>query len=308
MGPDTHGVRFSHLRPMDFGEILDQTIQVVKTGWKPLLMAGLLSAIPMMVYAGLMNTLMPTRINSANPTSAWFLRAVVAADRGVYTELMKMGGIFIVLVLIILLLGLWLHAAMVVSASRTYLGLPVTLGSSLATAGRRYPALLGTGLLMSLLAILAVIGLAIGGLVILAFLTIPIGLAVLTVYAGFWTQVLIIEGAPGGMAPITRSFRLVNGRFWPLLGLAILFSFFSGALSSQIQFLTQLPLQWAMTFGWTPGAAPFLGWVLAIVTGLLSAVMTPLSYTALTLAYYDTRMRKEGLDIEMMASAGADRQ
>lgn len=302
------GVRFSHLRPMDFGELLDHSVHVMKAGWKPLLLSGLLSAIPMMIYSGLMTTLMPTSVNRGSSTSSWFYRAVVAADRGNFTDLIEVGGIFTVLMLITLLLGLWLHGAMVVSASRTYLGLPVTLGSSLATAGRRYPALLGTGLLMVLFGLLAVIGLVIGGLVFLAVFTVPVGLGVLAVYSTFWSQVLIIENADGGLAPIKRSFRLVNGRFWPLLGLGIVFSFFAGALSSQIQFITQLPLQWAMTFGWTPGAAPFLGWVLAVVMGLVSAVITPLTYTAMTLAYYDTRIRKEGLDIEMMASAGAEPQ
>ncbi|MDF2630070.1 MAG: hypothetical protein K0R39_3901 [Symbiobacteriaceae bacterium] len=306
MASAMNGSRFSHLRPMDFGEILDTTIHVLKTGWKPLLLSGLLGAIPMIIYSGLANMLLPTSINSAEPDSSWFVRAVINADAGNFTDLTEMGGLFVAIMLVSLLLDLWLQAAIVVAASRTYLGLPVTLGSSLAEAGRRYPALLGTGLLIVLFGILAAIGLVIGGLVFLAFLTVPIGMGALAVYASFTIPALVIERADGGTAPIRRSFRLVSGRFWPLLGLAIVFAFFAGALSSQVQFITQLPLQWAITFGWTAGAAPILGWVLAVVTGLISSFITPLTYTALTLAYYDTRMRKEGLDLEMMASSGAE--
>jgi hypothetical protein len=307
MVSDMHDVRFSHLRPMDFGEILDHSIRVMKTGWKPLLLSGLISIIPMVISSGLLTAMSPTTAATRSSlTTNWLFRAILQADQGNFTDLLELGGIFTVLMLVSVLLGLWLHAAMIVSASRTYLGLPVTFRSSLAAAGHRYPALLGTGLLMLLFAVLASIGLAVVGLGFFSVFTMLFGLGVLKVYTVFVNHALIIEDADGGMAPIKRSFRLVNGRFWPLLGLGIVFSLFSSALSSQIQFITQLPLQWLMTFGFTPGAVPLLGWLLACLMGLITAVISPLTYTAMTLAYYDTRIRKEGLDLEMMASAGAE--
>lgn len=302
MAPETTR---TEMRPMDFGGLMDTAVRIMKTAWKPLLLTGLIGAIPAIIYNGLYLSLFPT--NTADPDfgSNAFVQAFLRTQTNDYSRLFELGGLLLVLLLFMLAVGLWIHGALIVVASRAYLGLPVTAGMGLRLAGRRYPALLGTGLLFVVFSIPAVIGLVIGGLLFLAILTVPAGLVALGVYTTFTWQALIVEGAAGGTPAMRRSFQLVSGRFWPLLGLGIVFSLFTGALNMQLSIISQIPLQFALTFINDPGLAAAVSWAVALFTGLISALITPLGYVGLTLAYYDTRMRKEGLDIELMMTAQA---
>lgn len=288
----------TEIRPMDFGEILDHTIRVMKTGWKPLLLTGLLSGLPLVIYSGLMFSLIPRSGQLNSPTSNLFLRAVMGATLSDYTNLLELGGVLAGLLLLAGLLSPWLKGALIVIASRLYLGLPVTMGMALRMAGRRYFALVGTSLLILLFGLLAVPALIVGGLVFLAGLTVPGGLVALCVYWAFNRHALLIEGAGGGMPAIRRSFGLVSGRFWPLLGMSIVFYLFAAALNGQLAFVSQVPAQLLMSI-WDN---PLMPWVVALCSGLLTAVAAPLYVVGLTLVYYDVRMRKEGLDLELMAA------
>ncbi|HWI66629.1 MAG TPA: hypothetical protein VNT75_32860 [Symbiobacteriaceae bacterium] len=290
------------LRPLDFGEILDTTIRLLRTGWKPLFLTGLISAIPVVLYNGVTLSLTPTPATMETSTSGLFFRAIIGAESGDFTQLFELGGILVFLVLFMLLVNVWTSSTLIVLASRLYLGLPVTAGMAMRIAGRRYFAILGTGLLKLLFLIIAVPVLVIGGLVFLAIFTVPVGLVVLSVFLTFTTVVLVVENAGGGWPAIQRSFRLVGGRFWPLLGLSIIFYLFASVLSGQLAAITQLPAQLLRTFNQNPDFAPALAWIVAVFSGLLTAFTMPLNYVGVTLAYYDTRMRKEGLDLEIMAA------
>ncbi|HYF94209.1 MAG TPA: hypothetical protein VD969_18485 [Symbiobacteriaceae bacterium] len=292
----------ARIQPMDFGEILDTAIRVFKSGWKPLLLIGLLSSVPWIIYNALSILLMPTRFSEDMLVSNPFFRAVMAADNGDWEQMLGLAGYFALVGLFMALLFPWLKGALIIISSRLYLGLPVTVGMGLRLAGRRYFALLGTGLLVLAGSVAAIIGLTIAGLLFLAWLTVPVGLGVLWVWIIFNRHAMLIESAGGGMPAIRRSFGLVNGRFWPLLGLGIVFYLFTATLAGQIAIISQIPAQLVLTYTTNESLVPVLSWVVAAVSGLLQGLVAPLYAVGLTLAYYDTRMRKEGLDIEMMAA------
>jgi hypothetical protein len=162
--------------------------------------------------------------------------------------------------------------------------------------------MLGTLALQILFLILGVIGAIIGGLLFLAVITVPIGLALLSTYMTFTRHAVIVEQTGGGMPAIRRSFALVNGRFWPLLGIGIVALLFLYVLTGQLTFVTVTPIQMVQMFYLKYHAGVALAWVVALLSGVISAVTGPLLSMVLTLVYYDTRMRKEGFDMELLAA------
>jgi hypothetical protein len=118
---------------------------------------------------------------------------------------------------------------------------------------------------------------------------------------------LILEGATIRGA-VARSWVLVRGRFWAALGVIVIISLLFGTIA---QFVG-LPLSFLSTGLTTilaPTGEPNAGAVIAlVVTGVLTYVITlviqavglVVQSTASVLIYIDCRMRREGLDIELL--------
>ncbi len=110
--------------------------------------------------------------------------------------------------------------------------------------------------------------------------------------------VIALEGL-GPIAAMRRSWRLVAGRFWWCLGLALLTALFTILLSYS---LSVLPRVLASAFGgwwWVADGA------LSIVVGIIGLSIVA---GATTFAYLDLRVRREGVDLQLeMATAFPDR-
>ena len=118
---------------------------------------------------------------------------------------------------------------------------------------------------------------------------------------------LILEGATIRGA-IARSWVLVRGRFWAALGVIVIISLLFGTIS---QFVS-LPLSFVssgLTTIIAPTGEPNAGAVIALVvtvvltyviTLVIQAVGLVVQSTASVLIYIDCRMRREGLDIELL--------
>jgi len=286
------------LRPMDFGELLDQTFQVYRRGFRPLITVGLIAALPSVVVSILSGLFVTDQIDS--PDSPLFA-AVLNAQYEDFRQLTSVVGVYLLLVVGSLLLSPLIQGAVIAICARTYLGKPTTAGQALRIALSRYPALLGTSLLKGFFLVLAGLVLVLAGLVFLAFLTVPLGLITLGVYLTFSYHAVVVERAGGGIPAMSRSFQLVNGRFWRLLGLGIVFTLMVAVVNWMVTYVSGLPSQFF------PGQSMMAVFVViaALLGGLASAIVTPFNMLGLTLAYYDTRMRKEGFDLEMLAQSQA---
>lgn len=109
-------------------------------------------------------------------------------------------------------------------------------------------------------------------------------------------------------AAVARSWVLVRGRFWAALGVIVIISLLFGTIS---QFVS-LPLSFlssGLTTIFAPTGEPNAGAVIAIVvtvvltyviTLAIQAVGLVVQSTASVLIYIDCRMRREGLDIELL--------
>ena len=107
----------------------------------------------------------------------------------------------------------------------------------------------------------------------------------------FFIQAIVLENynSTGGMG---RSWKLVKGSFWRVflfllvLGI-IVYSFSVGPIL-------------LVAFGSALLASPILTAVItSIASTLITIVVTPLQFAALTVLYYDLRIRKEGFDLQM---------
>lgn len=106
--------------------------------------------------------------------------------------------------------------------------------------------------------------------------------------------VLLIEGR-GGFSALGRSQELVRDRWWATFGALLL----GGAIAAVINFV----------FGAIGGAlqssasSPTAFLIISAVTQLVVLVLiAPISAAVVTTIYFDLRIRKEGLDLEMLAT------
>lgn len=286
------------LRPMDMGDILDASFKVFRSAWKPMLLISLINAVPITVFSVAFNAYVA--LDSQNPTDSGIFRAIAAAETGNYAELGAVAAAYLGYILLYMLLIPLVNGALMTVIWDVVLGAVPTAGGALRRTAPRYLALVGTSLLKGLGALLLLPILAIAGLVILSIPALIAGEIAFFTYLAFSPQAVVLERVPGGAPAMTRSYRLVKGRFWPLLGLGIVFSIMTSVLSYLITMIATIP----MTIVGVAGGSmtPFL-YLTSIASGISQMIVVPLYLTGLTLAYFDTRVRKEGLDLELIALA-----
>jgi hypothetical protein len=186
--------------------------------------------------------------------------------------------------------------------------------------------LLGYTLLATavVLVVLAIVG---GGIALIGFsLSGPLGIGVaiaLSLFAilailvvGLWLStklclvpaILVLEHATV-FGAIARSWRLVRGRFWVAFGVVVIvqvaFSVLAQVVSVPFSVLTGI-LPGVLAPTGDPDATAIIAMILGAVltqavTLLIQAVALIVLATATTLLYVDVRMRKEGLDLDLIS-------
>ena len=104
-------------------------------------------------------------------------------------------------------------------------------------------------------------------------------------------------------AALSRSRRLVRGRFWRIFGILVLAELLAGLVGG---ILTGLPMVGAMAAAVASpgsGTAVVALAAMAVCTVLSSAVVTPFCAGVVGLLYIDQRMRREGLDLTLARAA-----
>ena len=180
--------------------------------------------------------------------------------------------------------------------------------------------LVGYSLLLTL-AVLVLIAVVAAAIIAVGFAALPVavGLTVLVVLSALpltlWLSTklflvpsaIILERATIRIA-IGRSWRLVRGRFWSTLGIIVLLNLvFSGI--AQVISLPFSFLSTGLTTIISPTGDPDPSAIIAIVvavvltqvvTLLIQSVAVVVQATATSIIYIDCRMRREGLDIDLL--------
>jgi len=260
------------LRPLEIGDMLDETFRMYRRHF--LLFAGisLLLAVPSAALYGL--------------AFAWFsvaLRDTTGTDLSYLTPLIATAGAGFLVTLAILP---FTNAAVMYAACESALGRPVTLGGVFSGILRRYFPLLGYWLLFTVTGLLAAL-LCVAPLVLWVW-----------VFVGWIivTPAMFIENISLGAA-MRRSWHLVRGRWWRTF--LVLF------LMLIVWYVARVALDAFLQLGQFLLAIVLSPFIVAGVTlagaELVSALVSPVLQILIVLIYFDLRVRREALDLFQMA-------
>lgn len=182
-----------------------------------------------------------------------------------------------------LILGALATAATVFVVSENYLGQSIAPGEAFSRA---------TGFIGQLIVLSFLVGLAVG----IGFILLVIPALVIAAGLMVSTPALVLEGV-GATTAMSRSWQLTKGFKLKMLGVAILVVILIMLPSLVIGFFAGMTTP-ALGAGRNPTAVV----IPAALGQLVSTILYPLMYCAITVAYYDLRIRKEGFDLELLES------
>jgi hypothetical protein len=273
-----NGYRF---RPLDLADVLDETFRIYRARFPVFAGISLAAAVPQVLVVFLTGGLgayssffsafqgggpaasgPPAQSALYNPFNPWLW-----------------GGLGVVY-LLLLALTPFSHAAVIQGTADHVMGNRVTLGSVLSAVLRRY------------LAVLAY--LFIFGVFSLTICLLPLWI---------WIAVRWSMGLPAmfaeGIGPIRaleRSWQLVENRWWRTFGILALVYLLQTVVAYVVQgiFFSLSLLVFLLP-------AIVVSTVVAAGSTLATALVSPIFLIALTLIYFDLRVRREGLDLQLLA-------
>lgn len=274
-----HGVRQRHgpdaaprpdwLRPLSLGEILDRAFHLLRRNYRALAPAVLLFSVPCSVLSAF-----AARSLSGGLTFLSF-GSVAPAGSGASSAWLA------VPYLVAVLAPALVAGPVCRIAAADILGRPLERSAAIRGGLTRLPACLAAGLLVTGLSLVGTLLCTLPGLVLWSMfrLTLP---------------AVVIEDR-GPLAAMGRSWRLASSRFWPVVGLTVLVVLVNYAVG---QLLNLVPAGVAALVGLHWG---FL--LLAAGSAVVATVTWSYTLIAVTLMYFDLRVRKEGLDLALQLDA-----
>jgi|SRR5579871_4034953 len=261
------------LRPLGVGEILDVGIKIYLRNWLTLWKIVVLVVLPAEILANLVQV-------SMIPSDAVFQgRNIIVFNN---SDLNAVRAGIVVAGVIGVIAALLAQAGCFRAVADAYLGERASAGASLRFAGRRLFALI-------VLAVVTVVLIVVG-----LFLCIVPGVY-LAVAFYVAVPVLLVEGV-GPFKALARSRRLVQGRWWPTLGVAVV----GTLLVLVISYVIVLVLTGLVVANSAPNSVT--GVILrTLVSTVASMLTTPAAAAFATVLYIDLRVRKEGFDLLLLA-------
>ncbi|MEX2047354.1 MAG: hypothetical protein WEE03_09320 [Chloroflexota bacterium] len=290
------------LRLLGVGDIVDRVFALYR-GRPGLFLA--LAAIPYLIFfliigvlgIGFAATFVTlgtfAELASATPSAAGLTPALVDALVAALAF-----GLIVILVAIVIFSAQ--SAALVEVAAARHLGRDITLGDAFRTGLRKAPRVIGAGFLafFALLVVWVVLAIAMAisnnGWVVFVGV---VGGLVFTVYAGVaWIvapAVATLEPV-GALQALRRSWFLATGNRWRIIGLQLLLLILNVVLTAlfSLVFLSELI------------GEPTVRFVLQqAVTIAANIAWAPIQWATVAVLYFDLRVRKEALDLQLAAEA-----
>jgi membrane-anchored glycerophosphoryl diester phosphodiesterase (GDPDase) len=207
-----------------------------------------------------------------------------------------------------LLIGL-----LIVAVSRSVLGTRMTIGEIWQHAKPQLWRLLVVtfvvGIMVGVVAVLWIAGMIWSAITqnfaLLGVIALVGGLGTL-VWTG-WMTVRTLLATPALMLErlhmvesVRRSFRLTKGSFWRLLGIYLLASILVGVVAQIVG--VPISILASILLVTTNGDPAVLAITSALTSVIAALITTPFSAAVVALLYIDTRMRREGLDVQLVRS------
>ena len=287
------------LRPLSVGDIIDRMLRLLRAD--PVLFIGI-AAIPTLVSDVLQRAVGLTQTFDVSQfTAALNTRPGVTPT---FQQLRPVDpGLATVVAVVSVVLAVIQAAALTYAIGQRYLGRPETIGDAYSNGTRALPRLFLSFLLVGVLAIF-VFGLVAAVIVVsasaLAIVAVILGLVAFFFVVpwaflslAFVTPAIVLEGL-GPVAGIKRSFQLVDKARLRTLGLWILMALIASLLGVIFSVI------FLASFVTNPTVGAVLQTAATVASGAISG---PLLYGALTILYYDMRVRKEAFDLQLAAEA-----
>ena len=260
----------SRLRPLSAGDIVDEAIGLYRRNFRLFLSIGAVVLIP----AGVIQLVL----------------ALLAGEAGMSVFTISSLVWWTLSIIVSVVSYIAVISTMAVAASERWLDRPITVSQ----AYRRISGRLGP-----LVGLMLVYGLVIIGLSV-TIIGIPFAIYLFVAWL-LSIQILLVEGT-GIRTALGRSRELVIGHWWRVIGIVILLAIIQAIISA----FFSLP---ATIFGFgsvfsdpaSSDISPLVIALDAIGSTIGQIVVGPIAYCAYILLYYDLRVRKEGLDIELAA-------
>lgn len=281
------------LRPLSTGELLDRTFRLFRKHFLTFLLIAIIMQLPVAILQIASSLLVSNFV--FDPTVQ---NPFLNADLLVPTVLVSFGIGFASF--IVTQVGI---AALTQAVSDSYLGRPVSFDSAFSRMGNTWFTLI----LASIVAGLFIFALSIPVILVafipcLGFLVAIVGFffigAIASILVSLLPPVVVLERA-GAIDAVKRAWALIKLRFWWVVGYLLVLT--------------------VLTVVIIAGPATVIGLVLGIVLGdtsilvqsivqqsatlVLTAVFLPIRIAAITLMYFDLRIRFEGFDLMVLASA-----
>jgi hypothetical protein len=193
-----------------------------------------------------------------------------------------------VYVLSLVVLSLIATGATVFIVSESYLGRPLTAREALRRATPYMGRILIASLLMALVIGLGFLLMVIPGIIL------GVGLAVAI-------PAVVLETGRSASGALSRSWELTRGSRWRIFGLGLTLFVLLYVPVVAISGLVAWLIPGGAAAGFGPSSTATI--VALAIGGVVQLFIYPLFYCVLTVTYYDLRVRKEGFDLELLASS-----
>jgi hypothetical protein len=272
----------ARLRPMGIGDILDETFRLYRENFTLFVATCAVLEVPVQIINFLIRLSAPVAVP---PTPGQSLTPAQASALAAGSAASSIGALIAAFAAAIM------TAALAVAISNRYLNRSVTVGDAYrATMNRLGPLLLAivwAGVRFILLGIACVV---------------LVGIPFLIYFAVAWSllsQVVMLENVGGGGAS-GRSRELIRGYWWKTLGLLVVTWLL-------VMILTAIPAAVVGAIAGSGAGSSAAGLLITGIVGLIIGVLVqPIPIAAMTLLFYDLKIRKEAFDLEaMVQQAGA---
>lgn len=295
-----------NLRPRRIGEIIDVAIKIWSKNFRQLVPLTAMFMLPIQALSAF--AMVATKPTITDTLEEWQKNLIenpgVAPSAPKFTN--QQIGAVVVSQLIAFVGTMIITAALTAFVADRYLGRETTTKEALRVAVRRGPLMMLYSFLTIVLAVLFGGLLSLGAALLFSVQPVLGVVGFVVAFVGFvWLlnaatvagPAIIVERI-GPIKAVRRSFQIVRGLWWRTLGCRLV-----GWI------VTAIPI--IMISGILTGFLSFAGgnnesfrWVWSAIAGTVGAsIVAPISAAIAVLIYVDLRIRKEGFDLEMLASS-----
>ncbi len=292
-----------HLRPLGMGQLLDQAVRLYRRNFLTFIGIIAIVQIPVALLQFVFSLLTIGGVAQLQDPSAPFPASGEMFGPAFATGI---GGTVLVGIIAFVLIQVVATAAMTRAVAGSYLGETVSILGSYRKIKRSWVSLLGALLLSGLI-----------GIVLFIWLLIPCvgwltGLGMMLFFVmviiPLIAPVIVLERQKASQA-IRRAWDLARRRFWWVLGFVFLLYIFAQIIITGPAYLVTLIFQLSFgidTFG-SPATQMIMQTTIQSIVQVVGALIyLPLQLTAITLMYFDLRVRTEGFDLTLLTADRSD--